>query len=1472
MKFVSLTKMVLAFAVLMACVSVQSSATTTSSERSGSMSLVEGRRYLVAFPQVWASPTERPLARPMQLFISSRADAKVTIRTPAAVPDAPQINREITVKKDQVFKFDVNMAYMNTESETRKGLAIEVVGNRPISVSTYQAWSGNGELARHLPVEAWGKAYYTMNFYQDRYGTSNSPKLRPAQILIIADKNNTVVTYRPTFDTEGGSEAVSTPKGGSQTVTLDRGMTFLIKAKINPNLTKDFDSDLSGTLISSSKPVGIISGHTKVGIMRYPDVLPPTGAFSAEAHFVRNNVHDAMLPLEMAGREFVTVPSMYTPTRVVGQAAQDFGIDDDRGDVIRVICLEENTTVRVMRQDGSDLASKFTLRRVGETRIDPIVDVATYWVADKPILMGQYGKSWAKIIPPVGTSKGDVTQGHPTVESGMPMLQYVPSVDRWVNYAVFNSPEGIDNFFNVVFKMSEVGKIRVDGRTLTSAFGGSMRPIQGTPYAQIRASISTGDHIVESTDPDVKWTAWCYGSLDGLNQGRAYGTPISIDLAIPCDDSLAVIETIVCGDVQAKGKIFPENSPCGSIFAVYAEELANYELVVDEEFSSGDKEVNFTVNVLDKTKDAQARVLVVTRSGKFVEKTYFYEADKLNFNPEKHNFGTIPFGEASCTKVTLTNPLNRDVTIQEVRMKYFPNIFTVTPKSGVVKANSSIDLDVCATINDGRERIDTIIVKLECFDLPTTEVRVRGEEPKINVGDQDWGVIPANAEVRRPVVIQNAGTTPVIVRGYDKSKLDRATSNFFDPRDLDDKLPLTLEAGARHTFTVVYSPKGEADVAHMVEVPFYTNAKEYDTIAVLKGQGNLANVSVTGLDWNERVIDRVVVAQGVNTYSGKVEIGNEGTGAITIEKAEIVNDVHGVFTINRAPTDLDLSRPVQIGKAAGTQYLTVNFTPTEKANRAAERNDYSAAVRFTVVDNGETKTFDALLTAVAWQPQVNIVSLPCDAWTVSTNGNSRQYAGVIRITNEHPTSANAITNDTKGSSALRLTGVRLLGANPGFVIEQPTAGGDVLLGGETREYAIVINNPMADWNGQYTVDADASYDVSADLSICVPNFGTWEVRGDAGEVYVHHTKVLNVTIDNSTNQDKLYDVSIAGADATAFSIADNSVTVPAGTTLTIPVEFFPEIPSKLTGAQTMEFFTNAKTRFNDMSKTFRGEYVASVDFREVPSGEVKSADISGHGLMIQTTALIASDYRVQPGKTTDVRIELAPAPQGIDLANTRDMTIRVSYDPAIARPDLTNIRLAGTLAEGWTIQDAAFVGARNIELKIFGTTPLANVANKNVLIIPFEGFLGRSSDFADDPLSFVLSLDAYILADFDLSGDEYRHVALLSQDGKMTLELNCANVKRLTAISGSNFAVAAPMPNPASNTTVINYSVGLDGHTRIVLFNSMGEKVADLVNGTLSNGQYDLTVDISHLPAGVYYFQVVSGPFTSEPQSLHVVK
>ncbi|MFN9956337.1 MAG: hypothetical protein ACK55I_24835, partial [bacterium] len=152
-------------------------------------------------------------------------------------------------------------------------------------------------------------------------------------------------------------------------------------------------------------------------------------------------------------------------------------------------------------------------------------------------------------------------------------------------------------------------------------------------------------------------------------------------MTIPCDDSLIVVDELVCGDVTAKGTILPEKSSCGSIFAVYPEDLNNYTLEVDENFNSGDQEVNFTLKVEDKTKDAIAVVRVVTRSGKYVEKTYTYIADKISWTPSRLDFGTLAYNTPNSKTITIKNEkTDRPVLIKKIRVMANQQIFQVSPE------------------------------------------------------------------------------------------------------------------------------------------------------------------------------------------------------------------------------------------------------------------------------------------------------------------------------------------------------------------------------------------------------------------------------------------------------------------------------------------------------------------------------------------------------------------------------------------------------------------------------------------------------------------------------------------------------------------------------------------------------------------------------------------------------------------------
>lgn len=826
-------------------------------ERRGMSEVTEGTSFLVAFPMVQAHVTEKPLPKPMMLLISSKTKATVRISSSRRDSAMPVIERTITLKANEVYKFDVATVFMNGLDQAGKPISqvvqekgIRLTSDRPISVMTYQAWMGNGDVAYHLPIGSWGREYVTMNMYQDRYqgAEEKKPEYRPSQIIIIAAHDSTDVTYTPKVTTEGSPMHPSVAAGTPKTIRLNAGQTFTIKDKIDTSRYRDMRSDMSGTHITSTKPVGVLSGHTKVAVMRMPDVIPPTSIFAEPAHMVRNNVHDVMLPTSMAGTMFITVHLQYTSTRVVGQGAAEFGIDDDRGDAIRILATEDGTTVTSLLEDGSGFRQEATLQR-GESFMATSVEVAKVWKTDKPVLVGQYGKSYAKILPPVIRTKqgNEQPQLFPTPETGMPMLQMVPPLSRAIAYGAFWAPEGMDNFFNLVCKTAEAGLINVDGRPLTDRFGSSIAQIRGTEYSYVRTPISAGNHVVASDNPNVRWIAWSYGSLDGLQQGRAYGAPLGVDAVTPCSDSIAVTDQLDC-DVQATIALTGSGQQCSAIHSIYADTLVNAVLNIDTTFQPGlSTATTYTVNFTDSFVFGSAVIRVQSSSGSWVTRTYTYDpmlrAPQVEVIGIPDTFSIAHVDSLFCVDAFIKNPGTATIDVRGIRLQYRNSRGNVAPTDVRIPPFDSVVVRIClSSFSSQRIIVDTLLADIGCGTQTLGILRARFIYPRIQCSDQEWSDVEASSSgIEKPVEIRNAGDVPLTIHAIAGDTLDLATTNFGNVRGLE-ALPIVIPAKSTYTWYVTYAPKGEANKQHRATVIFRSDAQGTDSLTTLTGRAVTTSV------------------------------------------------------------------------------------------------------------------------------------------------------------------------------------------------------------------------------------------------------------------------------------------------------------------------------------------------------------------------------------------------------------------------------------------------------------------------------------------------------------------------------------------------------------------------------------------------------------------------------------------------------
>ena len=77
------------------------------------------------------------------------------------------------------------------------------------------------------------------------------------------------------------------------------------------------------------------------------------------------------------------------------------------------------------------------------------------------------------------------------------------------------------------------------------------------------------------------------------------------------------------------------------------------------------------------------------------------------------------------------------------------------------------------------------------------------------------------------------------------------------------------------------------------------------------------------------------------------------------------------------------------------------------------------------------------------------------------------------------------------------------------------------------------------------------------------------------------------------------------------------------------------------------------------------------------------------------------------------------------------------------------------------------------------------------------------------------------------------------------------------SVSGPlTFDLAQNYPNPFNPTTTITYSVPQSGKVKLAVYNLIGQEVAVLVNGAVSEGSHQVEFNAKSLPSGAYFYKL----------------
>ncbi len=93
-------------------------------------------------------------------------------------------------------------------------------------------------------------------------------------------------------------------------------------------------------------------------------------------------------------------------------------------------------------------------------------------------------------------------------------------------------------------------------------------------------------------------------------------------------------------------------------------------------------------------------------------------------------------------------------------------------------------------------------------------------------------------------------------------------------------------------------------------------------------------------------------------------------------------------------------------------------------------------------------------------------------------------------------------------------------------------------------------------------------------------------------------------------------------------------------------------------------------------------------------------------------------------------------------------------------------------------------------------------------------------------------------------------------DGSLT------GVEPISNAVPQEFALHTNYPNPFNPSTTITFDLLASSSVKLDVFNTLGQKVATLVNEQLPAGSYKTTFDAAELPSGLYFYRLEAGQFS----------
>jgi hypothetical protein len=775
----------------------------------------QGREFWIAIPMNDPQNTE-PHA--LEIYVTSTKNATVTMESQAM---GVELSKSVTAMKITTFSSiagECSFQWECSNSEVADSKAIRLFASQPISVYVLNAKLTTSDGFMAIPLNSLGTEYIHCSYYDH-----NEVYPWAGGFICIGTENQTKIRI------ELKGKGYAHTKGGRKigdiiNASIDAGQVYMVKG----DATTRMEFDMTGSSISSDKPIGLISFHERTHIPSY-DIWNG-----------RDCLNEMIPPVKAWGKKFATI---------------EFFREMNKGDYFRVVASQPDTYVNCTYFDMITKKQigtwNFRLEKAGDwneylqvnitdTGSKESIRGVSIFEANKPVLVMQYSYSmdW---------------DGAPMFD---PDMVLVSPQEQYVNEAVFQTPSNaalVNNYFNIIAihdpndtEKNDLKSITLDGLPIYNTEQGFLNNrISQTDLYWARLSIKPAAHIVRG---DSKFGGMVYG----MNYADSYAWPIAMGFnKIDELDTLPPVITIsktLCGFCILATELRNGSQDDslrqidqGINTVVLLDSSVNVDLIDTTKYAPPNYEYSFFIQPIDRNKDAIAYFAVEDNAGNIAIDSIKYPGGYLKMEPVEISFQTVYLGASRDTIIQITNALKDTIKIKRINFKngYYFKIFNgAAPPDIILKPDSThkILIGYSPLVEHTEPDLDTIEIHTECGIL---EIPVSGKGKELGysyilVSDVDFRQIEIGKIGTMNATIQNSGNDDLKITGFSKPKKPFIATGL---NSIDTTNPLVINPKNTYNFNIIFNPTEEK--VYQDSIVFFSNATKLDSICRIKGEGRI---------------------------------------------------------------------------------------------------------------------------------------------------------------------------------------------------------------------------------------------------------------------------------------------------------------------------------------------------------------------------------------------------------------------------------------------------------------------------------------------------------------------------------------------------------------------------------------------------------------------------------------------------------